>query len=227
MSALDRYPRTYHLPYSPGVTRDDRVMTDGTQHLLGVPLVLTEKMDGSNVILRRDGVFSRARWHESMNPLRAVHAQIAYLIPEGLDVAGEWLFAVHSIRYDALRAWYQVFGVFDASRETFLAWADVERIAADLGLVTVPVLERDLRVDDENGLRELVERHMQGRSSQGAEREGVVVRAAGEIPLASFPALVGKYVRAGHVPEGVEHWSEGPWKKNSLAPQQAGSPGER
>ncbi|NMC69760.1 MAG: RNA ligase family protein [Myxococcales bacterium] len=217
MACLNRYPRTCHLPFSPGATRDDRMIEDGGSSLLDIPVVLTEKMDGSNVILRRGGVHPRARWHESMNPLRALHARIGRCIPEQLDLAGEWLFAVHSIRYRALQAWYQVFGVFDAGREVFLGWDEVERTARSLGLHTVPVLARDVRFANMALLRSHVEALMRTSSSQGGDREGVVVRAAREISPAEFGAMVGKYVRAGHVAEGVEHWSVGPWTRNELA----------
>jgi hypothetical protein len=127
MTELAKYPRTWHLPFSPGLTRDDRIMPDGVARLLGRPLVLTEKMDGSNVVLRRGGVFPRARWHESMGSLEALHATIIHPLPEGIDVAAEWLLATHAIRYDRLAALCQVFGAFDADREAFVAWGDVAR----------------------------------------------------------------------------------------------------
>jgi len=217
MTELAKYPRTWHLPFSPGLTRDDRVMPEGPGLLLGRPLVLTEKMDGSNVVLRRSGVFPRARWHESMNPLRALQATIGWQLPEHVDLCAEWLLATHSIHYDRLSAHCQVFGAFDGQRGAFLAWKEVVELASTLGLVSVPVLEQDAVVRTEEELEALVLKHARVASSQGEQREGVVVRVADEIPAGEFGRLVGKYVRAGHVDEDSSHWAQGPWRKNALA----------
>lgn len=42
---MTRYPRTYHLPWSPGATNDDKILKSVDQ-FIGVPLALTEKLDG-------------------------------------------------------------------------------------------------------------------------------------------------------------------------------------
>lgn len=216
MTELAKYPRTWHLPFSQGLTRDDRIMLDGPGLLLGRPLVLTEKMDGSNVVLRRTGVFPRARWHESMNPLRALQATIGWQLPEHIDLCAEWLLATHSIHYDRLSAYCQVFAAFDGQTCTFLSWSAVTELTRELGLVTVPVLQEHVVVKTERELVGLVMRHAAGTSGQGEAREGVVVRVADEIPLDEFGRLVGKYVRAGHVDEDGTHWAQGPWRKNTL-----------
>ena len=43
-----KYPRTYHLPFSPGFTSDDKVLKDDS-YFRGKEIVVTEKMDGENV----------------------------------------------------------------------------------------------------------------------------------------------------------------------------------
>jgi hypothetical protein len=53
-----KYPRTPHLPWSPGGTSDDKRMLD-VGPLLG-DVVITEKMDGSNVALSRENFFARS-----------------------------------------------------------------------------------------------------------------------------------------------------------------------
>ena len=42
-----KYNRTYHFPWSQGATNDDKIATDMSR-LIGNPIVITEKMDGSN-----------------------------------------------------------------------------------------------------------------------------------------------------------------------------------
>lgn len=44
-----KYPRTYHLPWSPGTTKDDRIMKD-IDTLLNNEVVITLKMDGENCV---------------------------------------------------------------------------------------------------------------------------------------------------------------------------------
>jgi len=44
---MSKYNRTYHLPWSPGSTNDDRI-SNGVESLLGIDIVITEKLDGEN-----------------------------------------------------------------------------------------------------------------------------------------------------------------------------------
>jgi hypothetical protein len=58
-----KYPRTWHLPWSPGITKDDRVIPSCDQ-FVGKNIVVTVKMDGENcldgetLITTRDGPVS-------------------------------------------------------------------------------------------------------------------------------------------------------------------------
>jgi hypothetical protein len=54
-----RYPRTPHLPWSPGATPDD-VRAGDLSGLLGREVVVTEKPDGENTTLYADGVHARS-----------------------------------------------------------------------------------------------------------------------------------------------------------------------
>ena len=53
-----KYPRSFHLPWSPGGTSDDKRIAD-VSTLLARELVITEKCDGSNLTYTRRGVFAR------------------------------------------------------------------------------------------------------------------------------------------------------------------------
>ncbi|MGC5412734.1 RNA ligase family protein, partial [Streptomyces sp. DT225] len=53
------YPRTPHLPWSPGATSDDVRMTD-LAALAGTEVVVTEKLDGENTTLYADGLHARS-----------------------------------------------------------------------------------------------------------------------------------------------------------------------
>ena len=53
------YPRTPHLPWSPGVSADD-VRAADLAGLAGREVVVTEKLDGENTTLYRDGLHARS-----------------------------------------------------------------------------------------------------------------------------------------------------------------------
>ena len=48
MESNTKYPRTYHVPFSPGTSSDDRKLTQEQfeEWFLNTPLVISEKMDG-------------------------------------------------------------------------------------------------------------------------------------------------------------------------------------
>jgi hypothetical protein len=54
-----RYPRTYHLPWSPGATDDDRMLPD-VRAFEGQEVVVTAKMDGEQTTMYTDYLHARA-----------------------------------------------------------------------------------------------------------------------------------------------------------------------
>lgn len=202
-----KYPRSPHLPWSPGGTKDDKRMLD-VSSLVGVDLVITEKCDGSNLTYTREQVFARSHGkppvHPSFDLAKATHAQLRGHLDEGLSVFCEYCYAVHSIEYEALPGYSMVFGVRDDAKKVWWSWVMVELQAQLLGLPTVPVLFRG-QVSSERALRTLTDDLAREPSLLGGPREGVVVRVAGEFPEERFPASLAKWVRAGHV-QTDEHW---------------------
>lgn len=65
--ATDKYGRTYHLPFSKGVTNDDRVCWDW-EGVLQQEIMLTEKLDGENTCLKAEGVYARSHGQTTRNP---------------------------------------------------------------------------------------------------------------------------------------------------------------
>jgi hypothetical protein len=197
-----KYPRTFHLPWSPGATGDDRVMDDPGSAFGGVDVVLTEKLDGENTTFYRDYLHARSleyAAHPSRDRVVSLHAQLAHDIPEGWRICGENLYAVHSIEYDALPSHFLVFSVWNEKNEC-LSWDDTVLWANLLGLGTVPVLARGAwdedRVRSFDGL---------DRSRYGRDREGYVIRVAGSFHYRAFRRSVAKYVRKDHV-QTDDHW---------------------
>jgi hypothetical protein len=176
--------------------------------LLGVPLIITEKCDGSNLTYTRTSVFSRSHsgppGHPSFDLAKATHARIAHELSLGLSLFCEYCYAVHSITYGALPDYSLVFGARDDREGRWWDWDMVVAQAADLGLPTVPELYRG-QVSTARELEALTLSLAAQPSVFGGPREGVVVRQAGEFRDADFQRSLAKWVRHDHVTTD-EHW---------------------
>lgn len=99
-----KYPRTYHFPFSPGTTSDDRIASDWAA-VLQHELVMTEKLDGENTCLKAEGVFARSHAAPTLNPWAVKMRELWELHRHALndlEVFGENLYAIHSIEYERL-----------------------------------------------------------------------------------------------------------------------------
>lgn len=215
-----KYPRTYHLPWSPGATSDDKIAAF-IDKALGQPIVITEKLDGENTCLNQQGVFARSHAAPTQNPwasyLWDIHTRIHYQLDD-LEVFGESLFAIHSIIYTGLQHYFYVFGLRQGN--LWLPWDEVVMYADLLDLPLAPVLfEGTVQTEDE--LKAIIAEVMQTPSELESieldtqvPKEGVVVRLAGAFESEDFDQSVFKWVRANHV-QTDEHWTRN-WKRAPL-----------
>ena len=190
-----KYPRTFHLPWSPGLTNDDRMMANPEQFFKGKEVVVTVKHDGENTSLYRDYLHARSLEyapHPSRSWVKALHGRMGYDIPEGWRVCGENVYAKHSIHYHHLRDWFLAFSVWN-ERNVCLSWDETVEWASLLGLTTVPVLWRGVWEAEEQV------RGLYHPIFEGDPCEGYVVRLAGPFHYREFRRSVAKYVRKGHV----------------------------
>jgi hypothetical protein len=196
--SLPRYPRTPHLPTSPGATSDDVwVDWDAFVPEVGADVIATLKMDGENTTLHRDGMYARSpsgRSRPWQAEMRALAAAVCPDIPRGWYVCGENLTVPHSITYARPVPKFTVFSIWDGAR--CLTWSDTVEWAALLGLETVPPIYRGPRP-----ALAVLQRAFDARTDTGRD-EGYVVRDAGTFPRAEFPRRVAKWVRPGHVQTG-------------------------
>ncbi|WP_200300728.1 RNA ligase family protein [Streptomyces adelaidensis] len=205
------YPRTRHLPWSPGATADDVRVTD-LAGMRGREVVVTEKLDGENTTLYADGLHARSldsAHHPSRTWVKALQARIGYGIPEGWRVCGENVFARHSIAYDDLESWFYGFSVWDGDGRC-LEWDRTVDFLRGLGVPVPRVLWRG--VFDERVLRAL-------RLDLGRQ-EGYVVRVVEGFGAEEFGARVAKWVRAGHV-RTDKHWMHAAVVENGLGAESA------
>ncbi|MCD0171381.1 RNA ligase family protein [Deinococcus sp. 23YEL01] len=201
-----KYPSTPHLPWSPGLQNDDRLIRD-LNGFLGREVVVTEKLDGENTSLYRDDLHARSldtRPHPSRTWVKAERGRFGHEIPAGWRLCGENVYAVHSLRYDALEGYFYLFSVWD-EHNVSRPWDEVRAWADRLGVPTPRELYRG--VWDGAALRAL--------PVDPQRMEGYVVRVTGEIPYAEFPRRVAKFVRAGHVQTDA-HWLSRPVEANGL-----------
>lgn len=190
------------------------MVLDGVSSWVGSEVVVTTKMDGENTTVYSDG-YLHARSidgtsHPSRSLLKAEAAGWATLLPEGWRVCGENLYAQHSLSYDALHSYFQVFSIWEADR--CLSWPETVEWCELLELHTVPVLWSGSLPLTEAG----IESHLSGLWSGTIGQEGYVVRPARSFDRSEFGTLVGKYVRPGHVTSD-QHWSQTPVVPNRLA----------
>jgi hypothetical protein len=203
-----KYPRTYHLPWSPGLTDDDR-MLPSTKVFEGREVVITEKMDGENTTMYRDYMHARSlelEHHESRGWVKKLHAEICWNIPEGWRICGENLYALHSIAYHDLSSYFLVFSIWDENN-VCLSWDDTVEYAELLGLNTVPLIQRGLW--NEEYVRKL------GTTLDTKVTEGFTVRAADSFPYGAFRKSIAKWVRKGHV-QTTHGWKTRQVLKNDL-----------
>ncbi|MFJ4571865.1 RNA ligase family protein [Streptomyces sp. NPDC088846] len=207
------YPRTAHLPWSPGATSDDVRIAD-LSAMTGREVVVTEKLDGENTTLYADGLHARSldsAHHPSRGWVKALQGRIGARIPEGWRVCGENMFARHSIAYDGLESYFYGFSVWDG--EHCLDWDRTVVFLRDLGIPVPPVLWRG--VFDARAAKAL-----RALRPDTGRQEGYVVRPADGFGARDFGRLVAKWVRPGHVQTDT-HWMHAAVVENGLGPAAA------
>lgn len=207
-----KYGRTYHFPFSPGATSDDRILADwkGIAHH---QLVMTEKLDGENTCLKTSGVYARSHAAVNQNPW----ARNMWPIWErtksalgNLEVFGENLYGIHSIEYQQLPYHFFVFAIRDGDQ--WLSWEEILFYAELLELPTVPVFE--LGYFEAADIEPLIQTRLAEGSAFGGPCEGFVFRNYDSFGVDDFIHNVLKYVRENHVTTD-EHWTRN-WQRAKL-----------
>lgn len=212
---MSKYPRTYHLPWSPGATSDDKI-SNSTNNLIGIDIVITEKLDGSNTSMINTGVFGRSHavftkneWDREVRQLHDL--KVRGQLEDNVFLFGENMEGIHSIEYSNLKSYFYLFGVRD--NNIWIPWDSVEEYSYLLEIPTVPVLFKG-KVNDEKELKSIVDNLVNRKSELGGEREGIVVRNAGLFHNDDFAENVMKWVRKGHVTTD-QHWTRN-WRRATL-----------
>src|SRR5437667_7480478 len=155
MDRLIKYPRTPHLEgsrYQPG---DEDLGGVAFELIRGRNLVVEEKLDGSNCAIS----FSEAgelrlqsRGHYLMGGPRERQFSLLkswctrhrdafwQVLGPRYIIYGEWMYAKHTIFYDALPHYFLEFDVLDRESSVFLSTERRATLLAGLPIVSAPVL---------------------------------------------------------------------------------------
>ncbi|GAB1545259.1 RNA ligase family protein [Scytonema sp. NUACC21] len=150
-----KYPRTHHIEGSrlqPGDEDLDSVPFSAIQYQY---VVVEEKVDGANAAIsfRADGQIQlQSRGHYLTGGQREKHFNLFKQWANTHAVAfwqvlgtryilfGEWLYAKHTVFYDALPHYFLEYDVLDLEQHEFLSTTKRKQLLAGLPLVSVPVL---------------------------------------------------------------------------------------
>lgn len=209
-SKLYKYPRTFHVPWSPGLKNDDRKHPN-MEFFEGKEIVVTEKMDGENTTMYMNGFHARSvdsafANHPSRDYVKGIWGQIKHLIPKNVRICGENLYAIHSIKYTNLEDYFLVFSIWKF-KECY-SWNDTLEKCTLLGLKTPRTLYRGIY--DEEIIKSI--------NIDNQNMEGYVIRIVDsfyhDFDEQSFFIPLAKYVRKKHV-QTDEHWMKN-WNKTKI-----------
>lgn len=155
MESIKKYPRTHHIQGSRLQPGDEDMNAVAFDQIRGLYLVVEEKMDGANagMSVGPDGKLRlQSRGHYLTGGRREKHfamfktwasahqVRLSEIIGRRYIVYGEWVYAKHTLFYDALPHYFLEFDVFDRETETFLSTERRHAMFEDSPVVSVPVL---------------------------------------------------------------------------------------
>ena len=155
MERIYKYPRTPHLEGSRLQPGDEDLASIPFREIAGRYIVVEEKLDGANsgisfdsggrLFLQSRGHFldggGRERQFGLLKTWANIHQQALWdLLADRYVLYGEWLFAKHTIFYDALPHYFFEFDVLDTHTDEFLSTERRLELFDGSPLVSVPVL---------------------------------------------------------------------------------------
>lgn len=195
-----KYPRTYHLPWSPGITKDDK-MIESTKIFENKEVIVSVKLDGEQTSMYNDHIHARSvdapyngEWRTWA---KRVWSTISHDIPDGWRICCENLQGKHSIQYSNLESFINLISVWN-EKNFCLSWGETEDWAKLFNLPTVPILYKGI-------WNESLIKSLNMKFFEKNECEGYVVRIAKEFYYSEFRNSCAKFVREDHV-NSSRHW---------------------
>ncbi len=153
---LKKYPRTPHLEGSRLQPGDEDLSQVPFSEIAGRYLVVEEKIDGANsaisfdengkLLLQSRGHYLtggyRERHYNLMKQWASVHEEVFYkVLGTRYIMYGEWMYAKHTVFYDALPHYFMEFDIFDREQGIYLDTESRKRLTSQMPVVSVPVLK--------------------------------------------------------------------------------------
>lgn len=150
-----KYPRTKHLEGSRLQKGDEDLSQVPFKDIFGKYIVIEEKVDGANaaisfsdsgeLLLQSRGHYLtggyRERHFNLFKQWASIHQNEFYeVLGNRYVMYGEWLYAKHSIYYDALPHYFMEFDIYDKIENVFLSTKKRHELLKDLPVVSVKVL---------------------------------------------------------------------------------------
>ena len=154
-TTIIKYPRTPHLEGSRLQPGDEDLSQIPFRQIAGRNLVVEEKCDGANsavsfspsgqLLLQSRGHYLTGGWRERhynlMKQWASAHRDAFYQVLGSRYVMyGEWMYAKHSVFYDALPGYFLEFDILDRERGVFLDTPSRRKLTEKLPVTSVPVL---------------------------------------------------------------------------------------
>lgn len=151
-----KYPRTQHLQGSRLGPGDEDLSQIPFSEILGKHIVIEEKIDGANSAISFDGngnLLLQSRGHYLTGGPRERHYNLLKrwananqdiffdVLGARYIMYGEWMYAKHTVFYDALPSYFMEFDIFDRENGVFLDTPSRKKLTEQMGIVSsVPVL---------------------------------------------------------------------------------------
>jgi len=190
------------------------------ERLLREPVVVEEKVDGANVgvgfdeegrllLQSRGAILGTGRSHRQFDPLfgwaAARRDPLFQVLGARLILFGEWLFARHTVLYDALPDYFLAHDLYDRERRLFLDTRARDEVCRHAGVQEVPRLFSGVL-----GTPEALRRWLGPSRIGHVPAEGLYVRLERDGVL----EIRAKLVRPEWVPKDEPHWSRRPVERN-------------
>ena len=165
---LPEYPRTRHLPYKPNAQRVDLIASDKEAQVIfdNENTWVEEKVDGASVgicffeghpvIRNRSNILNKGKSGHLRTPAKLQFAPLWNRVYHNIDnfeklnelcgfeasVYGEWLYALHGIRYDQLPGYFMAYDIYDWERNHFMQTGKALKLLSESGFETPPLLHQ-------------------------------------------------------------------------------------
>jgi len=170
MKQIYKYCRTPHLSGSKLQPGDEDLLNVPFEQIKGRNIVVEEKVDGANsgISSLDSDLFLQSRGHYLTGGYRERHFdlfktwancwayQLKNLLGEKYIMYGEWLYAKHTIYYDALSHYWMEFDIFDTEKEIYLDTPSRMKILKDFPFIHSVKVLFEGKLDKKEDLYKLV-----------------------------------------------------------------------